>query len=164
MLMHRKTMFDRYYCIKTQNICYISRHFLHYFVLPFHRCLANEISTDYAPSTAGKYTSRNCSKSVALLIHSFSPVNAWLLITCDITFYAINMVNALNIHALYFILFLAEILLFIQLFYKIVEWQTVYTLIRLHLQEQCDLGLNCFPMPFCNKIWCTKCEDIYRNT
>ena len=25
-------MFDRYYCIKTENICYISRYFLHYFV------------------------------------------------------------------------------------------------------------------------------------
>ena len=25
MLMHWKTMFDRYYCIKTENICYISR-------------------------------------------------------------------------------------------------------------------------------------------
>ena len=30
-----KTMFDRYYCIKTKNICYISRYFLHYFVSPF---------------------------------------------------------------------------------------------------------------------------------
>ena len=63
--MHWKTIFDRYYCIKTENICYISRYFLHYFVSPFHRCLANEISTDYAPSRAGKYTSRNGSKSVA---------------------------------------------------------------------------------------------------
>ena len=53
MLMHWKTMFDRYYCIKTQNICYISRYFLHYFVSPFHRCLANAISTDYARSRAG---------------------------------------------------------------------------------------------------------------
>ena len=58
-------MFDRYYCIKTENIYYISRYFLHYFVSPFHRCLANDISTDYAPSRAGKYTSRNGSKSVA---------------------------------------------------------------------------------------------------
>ena len=32
MLMHWKTMFDHYYCIKTENICYISRYFLHYFV------------------------------------------------------------------------------------------------------------------------------------
>ena len=46
MLMHWKTMFDRYYCIKTENICYISHYFLHYFVLPFHRCLANVISMD----------------------------------------------------------------------------------------------------------------------
>ena len=60
-----KTMFHRYYCIKTENICYISRYFLHYFVSPFHRCLANEISTDYAPFRAGKYTSRNGSKTVA---------------------------------------------------------------------------------------------------
>ena len=48
-----KTMFDRYYCIKTENICYISRYFLHYFVSPFHRCLANAISTDYARSRTG---------------------------------------------------------------------------------------------------------------
>ena len=106
MLMHWKTMFDRYYCIKTENICYILRYFLHYFVLPFHRCLANAISTDYARSRAGQYTSRNGSKSVApvlsywklrsraltareLSIHGFSPVNARLLITCDIAFYAI---------------------------------------------------------------------------
>ena len=26
-----KTMFDRYYCIKTESICYISCYFLHYF-------------------------------------------------------------------------------------------------------------------------------------
>ena len=65
MLMIWKTIFDRYYCIKTENICYISRYFLHYFVSPFHRSLANEISTDYALSRAGKYTSRNGSKSVA---------------------------------------------------------------------------------------------------
>ena len=36
MLMHWKTMLDHYYCIKTENICYISPYFLHYFVLPFH--------------------------------------------------------------------------------------------------------------------------------
>ena len=54
MLMHCKTMFDRYYCIKTENICYISRHFLHYFVLPFHRSRANAISTYYACSRAGQ--------------------------------------------------------------------------------------------------------------
>ena len=109
MFMHWKTMFDRYFCIKTENICYISRYFLHYFVSPFHRFLANEISTDYAPSRAGKYTSRNGSKSVAplrtywklrsraltarawipLLIHGFPSVNARLLITCDTAFYAI---------------------------------------------------------------------------
>ena len=65
MLMRSKTMFDRYYCIKTENICYISRYFLHYFVSPFHRFLANVISTYYARSRAGQYTSRNGSKSVA---------------------------------------------------------------------------------------------------
>ena len=43
MLTHWKIMFDRYYCIKTENICSISRYFLHYFVPPFHRCLANAI-------------------------------------------------------------------------------------------------------------------------
>ena len=66
-------MFDRYKCIKTEHICYIVRYFLHYFVSPFHRCLANAISTDYARSRAGQYTSRNGSKSVA-------PVRAyWML-------------------------------------------------------------------------------------
>ena len=39
-------------CKKTENICYISRYFLHYFVSPFHRCLTNAISTDYARSRA----------------------------------------------------------------------------------------------------------------
>ena len=65
MLMHWKTMFDRYYYIKTENICYISRYFLHYFVSPFHRCLANAICTDYARSRDGQYTFPNGSKSVA---------------------------------------------------------------------------------------------------
>ena len=65
MLMHWKNMFDRYYCIKTESICYVSHYFLHYFVSPFHRCLANVISTDYARSRAGQYTSRNGSKSLA---------------------------------------------------------------------------------------------------
>ena len=60
-----KNMFDRYYCIKIENICYISRYFLHYFVSPFHRCLVNVISTDYARSRVGQYTYRNGSKSVA---------------------------------------------------------------------------------------------------
>ena len=46
-------MFDRYYCIKTENICYILRYFLHFFVSPFRRCLANVISTDYARSRVG---------------------------------------------------------------------------------------------------------------
>ena len=41
-----------------QNICII-------FVSPFHRCFANAISTDYARSRAGQYTSCNGSKSVA---------------------------------------------------------------------------------------------------
>ena len=47
MLIHWKTMFDCYYCLKTKkNICYILRYFLHYFVSPFHQCLANAVSTD----------------------------------------------------------------------------------------------------------------------
>ena len=65
MLMHWKTMFDRYYCIKTEHICYILHYFLHYFVSPFHRCLTNAISTDYARSRARQYTSLNGNKSVA---------------------------------------------------------------------------------------------------
>ena len=67
MLMHWKTMIDRYYCIKTENICYISRYFSLYFVSPFYRCLTNAISTDCARSRARQYTSRNGSKSVALV-------------------------------------------------------------------------------------------------
>ena len=51
--------------LKTENICYISRYFLHYFVSPLHRCLANVIPTDYARSRAGQYTCHNGSKSVA---------------------------------------------------------------------------------------------------
>ena len=43
-LMHGKNMFDRYYCIKTENICYISRYFLRYFVSPFHQCFAKATS------------------------------------------------------------------------------------------------------------------------
>ena len=49
---------------KTENVCYISRYFLNCFVSRFHRYLPNAISTDYARSGAGKYTSRNGSKSV----------------------------------------------------------------------------------------------------
>ena len=65
MIIHWKTMFDCYYCIKTENICYISRYFLNYFVLPFPWCHANTISTDYAQSRAGQYTSCDGSNSVA---------------------------------------------------------------------------------------------------
>ena len=50
---------------QSENICYISSYFLHYFVLPFQRCLANAICTDYARSRAEQYTSRNGSKFVA---------------------------------------------------------------------------------------------------
>ena len=104
MLMHWKTMFDRYYCIKTENICYISRYFLHYFLSRFHRCLVNVISTDYARSRAGQYTSRDGSRSVApvraywklrsraltaLELPWLFAVNTRLLITCDSAFYAI---------------------------------------------------------------------------
>ena len=64
MLMHWKTMFDRYYYIKIKNICYISRYFLHYFVSPFHWCLANAIFTVYARSRARDYTSHDGSNYV----------------------------------------------------------------------------------------------------
>ena len=60
-----KNMFARYYCIKTENICYVSRYFLQYFVSPFHRCLANAISTDFARSRARQYTSRDGSNYMA---------------------------------------------------------------------------------------------------
>ena len=45
MLMHWKTMFSCYYCIKSENICYNLRYFLHYFISPFHRC--NKIKSQY---------------------------------------------------------------------------------------------------------------------
>ena len=48
MLMHWKTMFDSYYCIKSENICYISRYILHFFVSHFHWCLEKVISMDCA--------------------------------------------------------------------------------------------------------------------
>ena len=50
---------------KSENNCYISRYFLHYFVLLFHWCLANAISTDNARFRAGHYTSRVGNNSVA---------------------------------------------------------------------------------------------------
>ena len=119
MLMHWITMFDRYYYIKTENICYISCYFLHFSPMPFHRCLANEISTDYARSRAGQYTfvtaailwpryrlneslhSRALTAWIALLIHSFSPVNSRLLITCGTAFYAITGFNWFEWYVLY---------------------------------------------------------------
>ena len=46
-------MFDRYYCIKSENICYISRYFLHYFVHLFTDVSWTAISTDYAMLVLG---------------------------------------------------------------------------------------------------------------
>ena len=111
MLMHWKTMFDRYKCIKTENICYILRYFLHNFVTLFRRCLANVISQTMhiiGPGSTHLVTAANlwpgtiilkivqpCINSawIALFIHGFSPVNARLLITCDTAFYAIIVLN-----------------------------------------------------------------------
>ena len=112
MLMHWKTMFDCYYFIKAENICYISRYFLHYFVSPFHRCLVNAISSDCARSRARQYTSRDGSNSVALvqaywklcscalfnsvwivsLIHGFSPAvnKVQHCFLCNKTYYCIK--------------------------------------------------------------------------
>ena len=44
---------------KLKTFCFILRYILHYFVSPFHWCLANAISTDYARSRALQYTSRD---------------------------------------------------------------------------------------------------------
>ena len=60
-----KIMFVRYYCMKSENVCYILHYFLYYFVSPFHQCLAKAISTDYARSRAVHYTSRDGTNSVA---------------------------------------------------------------------------------------------------
>ena len=80
-----KTLFERYYCIKTENICNILRYFLHYFVSPFRGCHANAISTDYARSRAGQYTSRNGSKSVAL-VRSYWKLCSRALTECNLPF------------------------------------------------------------------------------
>ena len=66
IFMHWKTMFDRYYCIKTQPLLHFALFLALFLVSPFHRCLSNVISTDYARSRAGQYTSRNGSKSANL--------------------------------------------------------------------------------------------------
>ena len=69
LLLHKKLQ-----TFATFHIC-----FLHYFVLPFHRCLVKVISMSYARSRAGLYTSSNSSKSVA-------PVwSYWKLRSCAVT-------------------------------------------------------------------------------
>ena len=83
MLMQWNPMFDRYYCIKTENICYISRYFLYFFVSPFHRCLRNAISTDYACSRAGQYTSRDGSNSVAP-VRAYWKLRSLALTACEL--------------------------------------------------------------------------------
>ena len=55
--------------LKTENICYVLPYFLHHFLSPFHQCLAEAISTDYAHFRAGQYTSHNGSKYVARVDH-----------------------------------------------------------------------------------------------
>ena len=50
---------------KWKHLLHIALFLLHYFVSPFHRCRANAISTDYARSRAGQYTSRDDSNFVA---------------------------------------------------------------------------------------------------
>ena len=61
----KTTMFDRYYCIKTENICYISRYFLHYF--DFIDVSRTQFLKNYARSRARHYTSRDGNNSVALV-------------------------------------------------------------------------------------------------
>ena len=48
-----------------KHLLHIALFLLHYFVSPFHRCRANAISTEYARSGAGQYTSRDGSNFVA---------------------------------------------------------------------------------------------------
>ena len=97
-------MFDRYYCIKTENICYILHYFLHYFVSPFHRCLAKAVSTDYARSRPGSthlvteanlWPRYNHTESCVAVHLQHVNCLAQLLITCDTAFYAIIVVNRL---------------------------------------------------------------------
>ena len=100
MSMHWKIMFDRCYCIKTENTCYIPRCFLHYFVSPapdvartlFARTMPvlGQGSTHLGTAAIlWRAYWKLRSRGIALFIHGFSPVNAWLLITCDTAFYAI---------------------------------------------------------------------------
>ena len=109
-LMHWKTMFDRYYCIKTENISYISHYFLH---ILFH--LFTDVARTLFPRTMlvlGQDSTHlmtaailwprhdhieSCvacinSAWIALLIHGFSPVNAWLLITCHTALYMAQLI------------------------------------------------------------------------
>ena len=73
-----------------------------------------------------------------------------------------NTVTVLKFRTLYSILFrLKFCFLCICLLKCLVEWQTVNTQIRLLLQEQSDLGLHCLHMAFCQKLWYSKCLDIY---
>ena len=62
---------------KSENICYISRYFLHYSVSPFNRCNENAISTDYARSKAGRTHHVTVAKNMYLeilntmILHTF---------------------------------------------------------------------------------------------
>ena len=49
----------------SKHLLHIALFLLHYFVSPFHRCRVNAISTDYARSRTGQYTSRDGSNFVA---------------------------------------------------------------------------------------------------
>ena len=102
MLMHWKTMFNHYYCIKKENICYIFALFLALFCfafspmsgeLYFHAlCLFWGRAANLWPRYDHVESAQPCINSawIALLIHRFSPVNARLLIMCDTAFLCNN--------------------------------------------------------------------------
>ena len=107
MLMHWKTMFDRYYCIKTETFatfCVISctvlfRHFTDVSRMQFPQTMLVLGPGSTHLMTAAilwpwyrhieSYVACINSAWIALLIHGFSPVNARLFITCGIAFYVI---------------------------------------------------------------------------
>ena len=104
-------MFDRFYCIKTENICYFLCYFLHYFVSPFHDVVRTlfprtilvlgQGSTHLVMAAILWPLYEHIESCVAVhlqhmncLVNTWiSSVNAQLLIMCDTTFYAIIPVD-----------------------------------------------------------------------
>ena len=83
ILMHWKTMFDHYYCIKTENICYISCVISCTILFRLPPMSREPISTDFAHSRAGQYTSRDGSNSVAP-VRAYWKLRSRALTACEL--------------------------------------------------------------------------------